>query len=73
FGFISLRKYSYAIDPMIYNQLREIENLKALAVVSIKEIDMHNFNIERLFYKKNMKFFIDLDNALAWIKRRIRS
>ncbi|MDX1364876.1 MAG: STAS/SEC14 domain-containing protein, partial [Arenibacter latericius] len=47
FGFISLRKYSYAIDPMIYNQLREIENLKALAVVSIKEIDMHNFNIER--------------------------
>ncbi|GGW32840.1 hypothetical protein [Arenibacter certesii] len=72
FGFISLRKYSYAIDPMIYNQLREIENLKALAVVSLKEIDMHNFNIEKLFYKKNMKFFIDLDNALAWVKRRIR-
>lgn len=73
FGIISLRKNSYAVDPMIYNQLREIDNLKALAVVSIKEIDMHNFNIEKLFYKKTMKFFIDMDNALVWIKRRVRS
>lgn len=73
FGFISLRKHAYAIDPMIYNQLREMENLKALAVVSIKEIDMHNFNIEKLFYKKNMKFFIDMDNALVWVKRRVKT
>ncbi|MCM4168909.1 hypothetical protein KCTC52924_02608 [Arenibacter antarcticus] len=73
FGFISLRKHSYAIDPMTYIQLREISNLKALAVVSIKEIDMHNFNIEKLFYKKTMKFFINIDNALIWIKRRVRS
>ncbi|MCM4165149.1 MULTISPECIES: STAS/SEC14 domain-containing protein [unclassified Arenibacter] len=73
FGYISLRKHSYAIDPMVYNQIREIENIKAFAVVSIKEIDMHNFNIERLFYKKPMKFFIDQDNALLWIKRRVRT
>ncbi len=73
FGYISLRKNSYAIDPMVYNQIREIENMKAFAVVSIKEIDMHNFNIERLFYKKPMKFFIDQDNALNWIKRRVRT
>jgi len=72
FGYISLRKKSYAIDPMVYNQIREIENIKAFAVVSIKEIDMHNFNIERLFYKKPMKFFIDQDNALMWVKRRVR-
>jgi len=73
FGYLSLRKNSYAIDPMVYNQIREIENMKAFAVVSIKEIDMHNFNIERLFYKKPMKFFIDQDNALNWIKRRVRT
>ncbi|SMG12004.1 STAS/SEC14 domain-containing protein [Arenibacter troitsensis] len=73
FGYISLRKNSYAIDPMVYNQIREIENIKAFAVVSIKEIDMHNFNIEKLFYKKPMKFFIDQDNALMWIKRRVRA
>ena len=73
FGIISLRKNSYAIDPTIYNYLRELKNLKAFAVVSVKEIDMHNFKIEKLFYKKPMKFFITYDNALAWVKRRVRT
>jgi len=72
FGFISLRKNSYAIDPTIYNYLRELTNLKAFAVVSMKELDMHNFKIEKLFYKKPMKFFIDYRNALAWVKKRVR-
>jgi hypothetical protein len=72
FGFISLRKNSYAIDPTIYNYLKELENLKAFAIVSVKEIDMHNFKIEKLFYKKPMKFFIEYDNALRWIKTRLK-
>ncbi|PCJ93272.1 MAG: STAS/SEC14 domain-containing protein [Flavobacteriaceae bacterium] len=73
FGFISLRLNSYAIDPTIYNYIREIENLKAFAIVSVKEIDMHNFNIEKLFYKKPMKFFIKYKNALTWVKRRVKN
>ncbi|WP_299528817.1 STAS/SEC14 domain-containing protein [Ulvibacterium sp.] len=73
FGFISLRKHSYAIDPTIYNYLRELENLKAFAIVSVKEVDMHNFKIEKLFYKKPMKFFIEFDNALTWVKQRVKA
>ncbi|MFT6369825.1 MAG: hypothetical protein ACJAUQ_001337 [Maribacter sp.] len=72
FGFISLRKNSYAVDPTIYNYLKELENLKAFAIVSVKEIDMHNFKIEKLFYKKPMKFFIEYDNARKWIKTRLK-
>ncbi|NAY93246.1 STAS/SEC14 domain-containing protein [Muricauda sp. JGD-17] len=72
FGYISLRKNSYAIDPTIYNYLRGLDNLKAFAIVSKKEIDMHNFKIEKLFYKKNMEFFIEYDNALAWMKKKIK-
>lgn len=72
FGIISLRKNSYAIDPTIYTYLRELKNLKAFAVVSVKEVDMHNFKIEKLFYKNPMKFYIDYNNALAWVKRRVR-
>lgn len=72
FGIISLRKNSYAIDPTIYGYLRELENLKAFAIVSVKEVDMHNFKIEKLFYKKPMKFYIDYNNALAWVQRRVR-
>lgn len=71
FGLISLRKNSYAIDPIVYTYLRELKNLKALAIVSVKEVDMHNFKIEKLFYKKAMKFFIDYDNALTWIHERV--
>ncbi|MEK6155266.1 STAS/SEC14 domain-containing protein [Flavobacteriaceae bacterium 3-367] len=72
FGFISLRKNSHAVDPTIYSYLRELENLKAFAIVSIKEMDMHNFKIEKLFYKKPMKFFIEYNNALVWVKRRVK-
>lgn len=71
FGFISFRKNSYALDPTIYAYVRELENLKAFAIVSVKEMDMHNFSIEKMFYKKPMKFFIDYNNALAWVKRRV--
>jgi len=72
FGFISLRQNSYAIDPTIYTYLRELKNLKAFAVVSVKEMDMHNFKIEKLFYKKRMKFFVDYNNALSWVKKRVK-
>jgi hypothetical protein len=72
FGYISLRKHAYAVDPTVYTYLRELDNMKAFAIVSVKEIDMHNFKIEKLFYKKSMKFFIEYDNALAWVKRRVK-
>ncbi|MBC7000107.1 MULTISPECIES: STAS/SEC14 domain-containing protein [Bacteroidota] len=71
FGYISLRKHSFAVDPTIYTYLRQLDNLKAFAIVSVKEIDMHNFKIEKLFYKKPMKFFIEYENALKWVKRRV--
>lgn len=73
FGIISLRKNSYAVDPITYTYLRQLNNLKAFAIVSVKEIDMHNFKIEKLFYKKPMKFFIEFDNALAWVRRRVKA
>lgn len=72
FGFISLRKHSYAVDPTVYTYLRQLDNLRAFAIVSVKEIDMHNFKIEKMFYKRPMKFFIEFDNALAWVKRRVK-
>ena len=72
FGYISLRQNSYAIDPTIYTYLRELKNLKAFAIVSVKEMDMHNFKIEKLFYKKPMNIFIDYKNALKWVKRRVK-
>ncbi|RNC88624.1 MAG: STAS/SEC14 domain-containing protein [Allomuricauda sp.] len=73
FAYISMRKNSYAVDPVIYTYIRGLRNLKAFAIVSKKEIDMHNFKIEKLFYKKNMEFFIEYENALAWIRKKLDS
>lgn len=72
YGIISLRKHSIAIEPIIYTYLRELDNLKAIAIVSTKDVDMHNFNIEKMFFKKSMKFFIQQENALAWIRRIVK-
>lgn len=71
FGFISHRINSYAIDPTVYTYLRQLDNLKAYAVVSNKEVDMHNFHIEKLFYKKPMKFFVDYQNGLNWVRKKV--
>lgn len=71
FGFISHRINSYAIDPTVYTYLRQLDNLKAFAVVSNKEVDMHNFHIEKLFYKKPMKFFVDYINGLEWVRKKV--
>lgn len=73
FGIISHRKHSFAIDPVVYTYLRELENLKAFAIVSSREVDMHNFNIESMFYKKPMKFYIEYRNALDWVRRRVKA
>lgn len=73
FGIISLRKNSFAIDPTIYNYLRELSFLKAFAIVSLRNMDMHNFNIERLFFKKPMQFFVDYKKAVIWINRRVKA
>ena len=71
FGLISLRTHSFAIDPIVYTYLRELENLKVIAIVSTKDVDMHNFPIEKMFFKKPMKFFIDYKNGLDWVRRRL--
>ncbi|WP_335964436.1 STAS/SEC14 domain-containing protein [Galbibacter sp. PAP.153] len=67
FGYISLRKNSYAIDPALYAYIKEVENLKAVAIVSTKEIFKHNYKIEKYFYGKEMKLFRNIENAIQWV------
>ncbi|QLE00019.1 STAS/SEC14 domain-containing protein [Galbibacter sp. BG1] len=67
FGYISLRKNSYAINPALYNYIKELNNLKAIAIVSDKEIFKHNFKIEKYFYGKEMALYKSLDEAIDWM------
>ncbi|WP_046745827.1 hypothetical protein [Kordia zhangzhouensis] len=66
FAYITIRKNSYAVDPLLYLKVFEIENLKAIAVVSDKFIDNHNIKIEKHFYNKPMSLFKTLPEAIEW-------
>ncbi|MBZ9730610.1 hypothetical protein LB467_13020 [Salegentibacter sp. JZCK2] len=74
YGYISLRKNSYAVDPLVYRESARAENLKAIAVVSENElIKLNAHKVERQFYKDADSFevFDNLEEAINWIKFRI--
>lgn len=66
FTYITVRKNSYAVDPMVYLKVFEIKNLKSIAIVSNKFIDNHNVKIEKHFFNKPMQVFKTKEEALAW-------
>jgi len=74
YGYISLRKNSYAVDPLVYRDSARAKNLKAIAVVSEKELIRLNADkVERKFYKDPNSFevFDNIEEAINWIQFRI--
>ncbi|WP_286760796.1 hypothetical protein [Salegentibacter sp. UBA1130] len=74
YGYISFRKNSYAVDPMVYRESAQAQNLKAIAVVSENElIRLNAHKVERQFYKTQNSFevFDNLDQAINWIQFEI--
>ena len=71
FGYITYRKNSYAVDPMVYLKTSKIENLVAFAVVSGVGLKESNIEIEKRFLKKPIKHFSNLDDAKDWVKEMI--
>lgn len=70
FGYITHRIHSYSVDPRIYFETSKIKNLVAFAVVSSKQIDISNTELEKIFLKKPFKHFIELENAINWVKEK---
>lgn len=68
FVYITNRVNSYAVDPTIYTEVSQIENLKAIAIISNKQLSRHNVKVERLFFGKPMKLFATLTEAVEWSK-----
>jgi len=72
FGYITHRIHSYSVDPRIYMETSKIDNLVAFAVVSEKEINLTNAQIEELFLQKPFKAFKKVDQAVEWIQTQIK-
>lgn len=70
YGYISYRKNSYAVNPMVYLESASAPFLKAIAVVSTNETCKKNAILERQFYKDSNSFeiFSTLEEALDWMK-----
>ncbi|MGY5846671.1 hypothetical protein ACW6QP_04565 [Salegentibacter sp. HM20] len=72
--YISNRTYSYAVDPMVYRDSAAVDNLEAIAVVSLNPLTRLNaFEVEKKFYKDNAAFevFELLEDAIIWAQNRL--
>lgn len=72
FGYITYRKNSYSVDPMVYLKTSEIENLAAFAVVCKDGLKASNLKLERLFLKKPLGHFTNMDEAKNWVNDVIK-
>ncbi len=71
FGYITYRKNSYSVDPMIYLRTSKIENLIAFAVVSDDGLKETNLEVEKRFLTKPFEHFNNLDAAKDWVNNMI--
>lgn len=72
FGYISNRVNSYSVDPTIYlDNSEEFAQLKAMAVVTNGYLQESNVNLERQFFKAEMKAFHSIEEASLWIDKKI--
>ncbi|MDX1270395.1 hypothetical protein [Bizionia paragorgiae] len=66
FTYITHRKHSYSLDPLIYNNTSKVDNLLAFAVVTHNYYNEQNTEVERLFLKKPYMVFPTLLGAKNW-------
>jgi hypothetical protein len=73
YGYLSYRKNSYAVNPMVYLESASTTNLKAIAVVTTDDTCRQNAILEKQFFKDRNSFevFANLEEALNWLKFRV--
>lgn len=73
FVYISNRRYSYTVNPLIYLNLFKIENLEGIAVASSNPEALKTANFERHFSQVTVELFEGLDEAKAWAESLTKS
>ncbi|TYP69953.1 hypothetical protein [Aquimarina intermedia] len=66
FVYITHRVNSYAVDPTVYFETSQIDNLVAFIIVSDLVIHRKQYEIEKNFFKKEFKYFESMEKALAY-------
>lgn len=75
YGYISYRKNSYAVNPMVYLESASTTNLRAIAVVTTNDTCRQNAVLEKQFFKNSNSFevFTNIEEAFNWLKFRIEN
>lgn len=68
FGYISNRINNCFVIPTIYMNSSEVENLKAIAIVSANPRARHTAAFEKKFFNKPFAVFSTLREAEYWMK-----
>lgn len=64
--YISERMNNYNVDPMVYPQLVQEENLTGIAIVCSSPSAVSGANFERRFSKVPFEVFMDFEDAREW-------
>ena len=73
FVYIANRVNSYSVDPTVYLETSKIKNLIGLAVVSSNSKQKRLTEFEKAFYKKDLKYFNTIEEALTWKDSLLRN
>ena len=68
FVYISKRVNNYNVDPTIYLDLENVKNLAGIAIVSTKTSAINMANFEQTFSKVPFAVFMDMEDAMDWVK-----
>lgn len=73
YALISYRLYSYSFNPFIHQeQVNRQHNLSAFAIVAHSPVQRMNFSIEKMFTKVPTSLFDNLQDAIAWSKKKVQ-
>lgn len=71
FVYLSYRIHDYNVNPTIYLNLDEVENLAGIGVVSKRTSSLNMANFEKNFCRIPYEIFLDLEPARKWAKKMV--
>lgn len=73
FAYISVRRYSYNVNPVVYLKLKGSKYLKGIAVVSDRSHRLITANFEKQFSPVPFDIFQTLEDARAWAQEVMKT
>lgn len=66
YGYLCNKETSYSVNPIAYNSLNTIEQLKCIAIIK-QYSGSYEIEVERHFIKKPFEIFNTFDEASEWL------